>query len=425
MAKYCRAFFEVDGEFLPHCTDLDCKPMYVNPDQFEFISGPWMCQHMWLHYRYSLDEEFLREQLYPMMREQVKPMIGCLETWDDGKLHLPYTMSAEYQGEQESIRWSLGIDTDWTNRFGPDATSDLAYLRFLCDALMEASDILDIADEGRSTWATTLRDLAPFTEDRFGGLMVRADLALESSHRHLSHLFPIHLLHLVDYDDPEGRALIDNSLYVLRLRGTGEWMGWTFSETAKIAILAHKPALARMLLLEYVDKYVHENTFDLEGTNYDCGLSMHGNYGLTLESDGMFAAAVQDFACRSFNDVLYVFDVLPEAWDDVSFWNFRAEGAFLVSARRRGGRTEFISIFSERGGTVRLVSDLGPDVDVRCGDAEVETRSVDKRLVFETRGQEEYVIYRSGVPPADLWITPVEDKVYERNYFGVKRKSRY
>lgn len=425
MREYCENFFQCDGEFLPHITTLDCKAINNNPDQFEFVSGPWMCQFMWMHYKYSMDKEFLRDTLYPMMHEQIKPMLNNLEKWEDGKLHLRWTMSAEYQGEQESYRWSLGLPTDWSIRYGPDTTSDIGYLRFLCEALIESADILGIDDPDCKEWQYTLENLTPYHLDKFGGLMVRGDLALESSHRHLSHLFPIHYLHQIDYETAEGKNIIEKSLYVLKLRGSGEWMGWTFSEVAKICILAHQPARARMLLLEMVDKIVHENTFDVEGTNHDCGMTMHGDYGLTLEGDGMFASALQDFAVRSYNGTIYVLDVLPEAWDDISFYHFRAEGAFLISAQRRNGVTQFISIESEAGETVRLVSEYGENVKVLCNGFAVETTYTQNRIVFDTEIEKEYIVYNADYEPDDLVILPVNAKAYERNFFGIKKKSRY
>lgn len=425
MAEYCKAFFEVDGEFLPHLTDWTLTCPNYNPDHFELLSGPWMMQLMWNHYKYSMDENFLRETLYPMLKAQSKPVLAQLERWDDGKFHFPYTMSAEYQGEQESTRWSLNIETDFTRRYGPDATCDLGYTRFMCSTLLEATKILGIDDEDIPVWEETLRDLADFCLDEFGGLMVRRDLKLESTHRHLTHLFPITQLHQITCDTPEGRSIIDKSLYVLKLRGTGEWMGWTFSETAKLALLDEKPALAYTMVKEYCDKYIHENTFDCEGSNYDCAMTMQGNTGLTVESDGMFNDALQEFAIRSYNGEIHIMDILPGAFTDISFWKFRTEGAFLISAQRRNGRTDFISIYSEAGQKANIISCYGTKVDILCDGEETDYIVENNKIVFETEAGKEYIITKKGEKPENLWIEAVEPKAYEVNYFGIKKNSRY
>lgn len=425
MKRFCNDFFETDGEFLPHMTGPGCRALHLNPDHFEYLSGPWICQFMWMYYRYSLDEEFLRERLYPMMKEQIKPIIHNLERMEDGKLHLKWTMSAEYQGEQETYRWSLGMPTDWSIRFGPDATSDLAFLRFMCEALLQSSEILEIEEENQSVWKNVLENLAEPALDRFGGLKVRRDLELESSHRHLSHLFAIDYLHQYDYDDSEQKKIIDQSLYVIKLRGSSEWMGWTFCEMAKLFILAKQPARARMLLMNYADQVVRENTFDTEGTAHDCGMTTHGAYGLTIEDSGMYASAVQDFAVRSFLDKIYVLDVVPEAWPDVSFYHLRAEGAFLISAARKNGHTEFISILSEKGGPVRLISELGADAAVTCDGAAINAVYRDGEWQFDTEVGKEYLLCERDDREVTYCIEPVSGRSFEENYFGIKKRSRF
>jgi hypothetical protein len=295
----------------------------------------------------------------------------------------------------------------------------------MCETLLKICDILNIEDEDKPVWEETVRDLSDFCLDEFGGLMVRRDLKLESTHRHLTHLFPITQLHQITSDTKEGQDIIDKSLYVLKLRGTGEWMGWSFSETAKIALLGNKPALAYTMVKEYCDKYIHENTFDCEGSNYDCAMTMQGNTGLTVESDGMFNDALQEFAVRSYNDEIHIMDVLPGAFTDISFWNFRTEGAFLISSQRRDGHTDFISVYSEAGQKARIISCYGTDVEIVC-DGEAVPYEIDgNKVVFDTEAGKEYIIYAKGDCPKSLWITAVDPKPYEVNYFGVKKTSRY
>lgn len=421
MAEYCKNFFEVDGEFLPHLTDWKLNCPNFTSDHFELISGPWMCQLMWNHYRYTLDRDFLRDTLYPMMRAQCKTLLSLLEKEEDGKLHFPYTMSAEYPPNNYGNK----VKKRYENRYGPDATCDLAYTRFMCETLIEATEILGIEDEDRASWEAVIEDLSPFCLDEFGGLMVRRDQPLISTHRHHSHLFPITQLYQITYDTPEGKSIIDSSLRVLKLMGTGEWMGWTFSETAKIALLAEKPSLAYSMLHDYSDKFIQENTFDCDGSNNDSAFTIHSNIGLTVESDGMFNDALQGFAVRSFNNTIYVMDILPQSWLDISFWNFRTEGAFLISAQRRDGITDFISVYSEMGGTVRLKSCYGVDIDIMCDERMINYETEGNLVIFNTNQGNEYIITKAGERTDNLLISAVTPYEHEINFFGVKKRSRY
>ena len=49
-----------------------------------------------------------------------------------------------------------------------------------------------------------------------------------------------------------------------------------------------------------------------------------------------------------------IFPAVPTAWQDVEFHDLRAEGAFLVSAKRSGGRTQWVRIRSLAGEPCRV-----------------------------------------------------------------------
>jgi hypothetical protein len=59
---------------------------------------------------------------------------------------------------------------------------------------------------------------------------------------------------------------------------------------------------------------------------------------------------------QSHRGVIRLFPAVPESWGDVEFSTLRAQGAFLVSARREAGKVTRVEIFSEKDGPCRLVS---------------------------------------------------------------------
>jgi alpha-L-fucosidase 2 len=65
--------------------------------------------------------------------------------------------------------------------------------------------------------------------------------------------------------------------------------------------------------------------------------------------------AVHSMLLQSQNGLLSIFPACPKAWSDVSFERLHAEGGFVVSASRSGGRTLRLGVRSTRGGTLRLV----------------------------------------------------------------------
>ena len=59
---------------------------------------------------------------------------------------------------------------------------------------------------------------------------------------------------------------------------------------------------------------------------------------------------------QSHAGYLEIFPAIPGSWKDVSFKTMRAEGAFLVSAEKKNGKVEMLSILSEKGGSLKIKS---------------------------------------------------------------------
>lgn len=427
LREFCKKFFGREGEFIAHCTDLDCRPLMCNIDNFEFNGLPWVCFMYWQHYLYSMDENFLRERAYPLMRETLRPLMEELEEGPDGYLHLPWSSSPEYHSPQETYRWVRHEEPDWTNRFGPDATIDLSLIRFLCKALIKASDILKVDDEERSAWENTLAHLTPYHRDEFGGLAVRAGLPLTTSHRHQSHLFPIYPLHEMTMEtDAE---TIDRCLTVLGINGRGEWTGWSFPWVALLGAYGGRTAMARNTLLDYADRYVTESTMHGQGPQKGCDISLYGypggNFSQTVEAGFGAIAALQELAIQSVGGIVRLFENTPPAWADISLWNMRTEGAFLVSAVRKTYITQFVHVFAEHGGKFVLRTNFGCDtVHVERGGQTKDCTMTDGSLTIDMEKGDELVIWTGETKP-EILVKPLEGVPADYNFYGVKTVSRF
>ena len=414
MRKIGEEYFGVKGgEYLVHLTDykLGC-PNYTK-DHMQAVSGPWMMQMMWNYYRFSLDKDFLADEVYDMMKAQFRVLVAMLEKGEDGKLHFPWTMSAEYPPMGGHLSKNL-------KRFGPDATSDLAYTKWLAKTLMEAEKVLGLKDEEERCWKEVLENIADYKYDEFGGLVVRADMPLSDSHRHLSHLFPITQTHEINADSPEGVKTIRACLHALKVAGPGEWMGWTFSETAKIAQMLGEAEMADNLIREYSDRIVYENTMDFNGSRDNGAFTYHVGFGLTIDSDGMFNEALQNFALTSYNDANYIFMAVPKRLKDISFHHFRSEGAFLVSGQLRNGEVEFIAVEPLMGGRYRFISPLQDDIQISCDGKNVEFACENGKVCFETEAGREYIITPKGKSISQAYVKLVKPRSHEINCFGLK-----
>ncbi|MBY5957801.1 hypothetical protein KUV50_06650 [Membranicola marinus] len=72
-----------------------------------------------------------------------------------------------------------------------------------------------------------------------------------------------------------------------------------------------------------------------------------------------FAAGIQEMLIQSHTGVVHIFPAIPEEWQDASFEDLRAQGAFLVSAERKDGYVASVEVYSEKGWQLRLKNPFG------------------------------------------------------------------
>ena len=191
-------------------------------------------------------------------------------------------------------------------------------------------------------WRDVLANLAPFPTDS-AGLMVGRGRPWQQSHRHYSHLLAIYPLRLITPDRSDQRALIETSLATWE-RDISLFRGYSFTGGAAMHAQLGHGDVALTRLNQYLDapRYMEPNTFYAEA-------------GPVIETPLSAAASIQELFLQDWGGALRIFPAVPAAWSDAAFDHLRAEGAFLVSGARRGGRTAWVRIASLAGEPCRLV----------------------------------------------------------------------
>lgn len=418
LKKVCQFHFGIDGAFLAHSTDPFLRPT-GGIDNFELNGLPWVCFHYWKRYLYTMDLDFLKDHAYPVMKLAVAPLLAELTLEGDGKLHLPWTSSPEYHGIDETLRWLDKKLPDWTSRFGPDATIDLALTRFLLTTLCKAAKILDCDEDLQKQWQSVLDQLAPYPLDDLGGLAVRRDVYLKTSHRHMSHLFPIYPIGEMTMKNNEN--LINRSLDIIGMNGRGEWVGWTFPWISLIYTRAGRCAAARNALLDYIDRYVTETGIHYQGPQGGCDTSLYGNkdgvFGQSIEAQLGLPEAVHEMLMRTEDGVVRIFKDAPPAWANCGFASLRTEGAFLLEARRVMYRTEYVTVYSEKGGRIIIDTDMGPEE--LHGNVTYENGL----YVADMKAGEKMTFYRGE--EKNWKFIPEKGAPWEDHFWGVKPIRRF
>ena len=287
----------------------------------------WTCHNCYRQYRYSMDDGMLRDFLYPLLRRSMNFYFHLLKEGEDGKLHLPKTISPEYGSFRK-----LTVE---------DCNYDLFLMQWGIRTLNEICDRLHIDDPDRSRWAEIQSRLPDYPQDETGFLIGKG-VRMEHGHRHYSHLMGIYPLHIIDCDIPENREKLITSLRHW-FGMEGDLRGFTFAGAASLAATIGEGEEALRYLHSGME-LCKPNTFYREA-------------GPVIESPLGMAESLHDMLLQSFGGVIRIFPAVPEEWKDASFQNLRAEGAFLVSAQRKDGKFRF----------ARIESLAGEPLTVACG----------------------------------------------------------
>ena len=382
---------------VPHTTDYEglrgdgsaAPDQYINPGDFT-----WALHNYYLQYRYSMDHSMVTDHskhaFYPLLRDSINLYLKILTKGKDGKLHLPKLHSPEY-----------GDDVD--NNY------NLSLLRWGCQTLIKLNERYDLGDPLVPTWKKTLRDLVPYPVDE-NGLRIGGNISYAKSHRHWSHILMIHPLHIMTTDQPKNRDLLKKSvLHWLTVGGSRGINGWSRAAAASLySTIGDGENSIKQIHQHMADKrFVRPNTMYIEGSP-------------VLECSIVLNRSLQDMLLQSWGNKIEVFPAIPKAWDQAVFHDLRAEGAFLVSAKRKHGKTVWVRIKSLAGEPCRIQPSIDGEVSVfKNGKVKKAVISKDGGIEIKLKPGEEAVLFSGNKAPS-LIVAPVPTAPEQCNAWGVK-----
>jgi alpha-L-fucosidase 2 len=340
--KYTQAYFGVGGLNVPGVATLQGEPM---GGWIQYSFGPtvsaWLAQHFYLHWRYTLNRDFLKDKAYPYISSVARFLDEFSVRDSSGLRKLPLSSSPEIH-DNSSRAW-----------FSQTTNFDIGLIRFTFAKAAElAGELGNSVDSVK--WNRILNEWPGLVSDSTGLNFAPGEQYAES-HRHFSHLVAWHPLGVIDWSDgPENQIILSNTLKTLEKFGPDWWCGYSYSWLGNLYARAFNGEKAAAVLKDFATCFTLPNSFHVNGDQTKSGKSKFLYRPFTLEGNFAFAAGLQEMLIQSHTGVIRVFPAVPASWRKASFKNLRAEGAFLVSADLVEGKVVRIEIHAEKDGICRF-----------------------------------------------------------------------
>lgn len=316
--------------------------------QVEFNSqyseaNAWFCHHLWQHYVYTLDNEYLA-RIVPVMENACRFWEKRLISNGSGKLVLPECWSPENGGGggTTAVHGRQLVTDLFTNAIAGRKIlgGDTGYLSTMQNILSRLDNGIHVNGGAIEEWEGT----APIAD----------------GHRHLSHLMCLFPLGQVSPFDADPTAF-DATIRSLELRGDGdggEAAGWVDAWRANCRARTRQPNTSNGYkgAYENLRTAVAEEHLMLNLNNTTLGqYQIEGNAGLTSAIAEMLLQSYRgSVTAEGVSGVIDLLPALPQEWTAGSIKGIRAKGGYTTDMTWSDSRVQRATINVSHNGKLQV-----------------------------------------------------------------------
>ena len=266
----------------------------------------WVTSHLWTHYQYTQDKEFLQNKGYPIIRKATEFFMDYMVEHP----HNGYLMSGPSNSPENTFKTQ-----GWELAMSMMPTADRVLIYELYNACIEASEILNVDTEMRDQLRQALTKFPPIKIGQNGGIQEWFEDYEDAhpNHRHATHLLSLYPFSQISLERTPDLAVAAKKTIENKLNSEG-WEDVEFSRANTVLFYARlkEAETAYTNFQALLKELTRENLFTMSpagiaGAPYDIFI---------FDGNEAGAAAVAEMLLQSHEGYIELLPALPAAWKD-------------------------------------------------------------------------------------------------------------
>lgn len=342
------SMYQAEGFCCHHNTDIwgDCAPQdYHTSSTIWPMGGAWLCLHIYAHYQYTKDVEFLKEY-FPVLEDSVRFFVDYMIQNPDGKWVTGPSSSPENIYITEENQYGCLC-------MGP--TMDIEIVRELFGDYVKVAAILEQEGAFTEIVKERMENLPELRVGKYGQIQEwdQDYEELEVGHRHISQLFALYPAQQIRKDKTPKLAEAAEKTLDRRLENGGGHTGWSKAWIILFFARLWNGKKAYQNLQELLAEATLDNLLDNHPP-----FQIDGNFGGAC---GILEMIVQDF-----EDTVYLLPALPQEISDGRVNGIRTKSGFLLDMEWTIGRVKRVELKSVHGTEITIVNEVLESRKIQC-----------------------------------------------------------